>query len=380
MGQAELLSMIVPLWAVLMGVSPSGIGALIAAKSLLTLFLAIHGGAMMDRLGARRVMLFFAAFTGCVAALYPALPWFPLMILLQMLIGFSSNMSWIGAQTIIAQIGRGDPGKIGTFSFYARIGNIVAPLLMGMLWDAVGPMLSFLGITVWCSCLFFAISRLEKPATQTIERVTWRDVLPRLSDYTGSVKLIVLPVVAFTLAISFTRHSTSAAEHSFLIVYLREAGFLGTMIGAMFSAAEICNGLGSLLSGRVAKHFPMTWLMLGFTMLSILLLALTPLTGGVYALLALSHALRRGFEGIVQPLMFSLQARAVSRDLQGAVVGLRVTNNRLSSVITPLIMGLIVEFFGLANGFYAMGALLLAGCCALAIAVARSPALRTGEI
>ena len=108
--------------------------------------------------------------------------------------------------------------------------------------------------------------------------------------------------------------------------------------------------------------------------------ALTPLTGGVYALLALSHALRRGFEGIVQPLMFSLQARAVSRDLQGAVVGLRVTNNRLSSVITPLIMGLIVEFFGLANGFYAMGALLLAGCCALAIAVARSPALRTGEI
>ena len=120
MGQAELLSMIVPLWAVLVGVSPSGIGALIAAQSMLTLFLAIHGGALMDRLGVRRVMLFFAAFTGCVAALYPALPWFPLMILLQMLIGFSSNMSWIGAQTIIAQIGRGDPAKIGTFSFYAR--------------------------------------------------------------------------------------------------------------------------------------------------------------------------------------------------------------------------------------------------------------------
>ena len=106
----------------------------------------------------------------------------------------------------------------------------------------------------------------------------------------------------------------------------------------------------------------------------------TTLGSGVYALLALSHALRRGFEGIVQPLMFSLQARAVSRDLQGAVVGLRVTNNRLSSVVTPVIMGLIVEFFGLANGFYAMGALLLLGCCALAVATARSPTLRTGEI
>jgi hypothetical protein len=45
-----------------------------------------------------------------------------------------------------------------------------------------------------------------------------------------------------------------------------------------------------------------------------------------------------------------------------------------------MIMGVIVEYFGLANGFYAMGALLLLGCVLLAIAVARSPTLRNGEI
>ena len=38
-------------------------------------------------------------------------------------------------------------------------------------------------------------------------------------------------------------------------------------------------------------------------------------------------------------------------------------------------MGLIVEWFGLSNGFVVVGAILLVGCAALAVAVARSPSL-----
>ena len=381
MGQAEMLTMVVPLWALLQGASPAQIGALVSARSLLTFFLAIHGGALMDRLGVRRVMMFFAIATACLAAIYPWTPWFAVMILLQMLIGFASNMGWIGAQTIISQISGGDPGKIGVFSFWTRIGNITAPIIMGLLWDYTGPSISFLGVSIWACCLFVAISRLEKPpATETFGgRVRWRDAIPRLSDYTGSFGLIVMPAVAFTLAISFTRHATNAAESSFLIVYLREFGFAGTMIGIMFAVAEIFNGLGSLASGRIARWFPIPWVMIGLTFASIVLLGITPLLGGVFLLLAVAHSLRRCFEGIVQPLMFSMQALSVPREVQGSMVGLRVTNNRLSSIITPFVMGLIVQFFGLANGFFVMGVLLATGCLVLALAVARSPALRRGQ-
>ncbi len=377
MGQAELLTMVVPLWAVLQGASPTEIGTLVGAKSLLTFFLAIHGGSLMDRLGTRRVMLFFAVATGGLAALYPFLPWFPVMVALQMLIGFAGNMMWIGAQTIISQVTRGDPGQIGKFSFFSRIGTVIAPVLMGVLWDFAGPMVSFLGVTAWCCFMFFAVSRIEnpQPVSALVGRVTWRDILPRLQDYTGSIKLIVIPAVAFTLAVSFMRHATNGVENSFFIVYLRDVGFAGTMIGIMFSMAEIVNGLGSLASGRLARFVPIPWLMVGFTMASIVLLAITPLLGGVFALLAVAHALRRCFEGIVQPLVFSLQARAVPRHLQGSVVGLRVTGNRLSSIITPVVMGLIVEGFGIADGFIVMGAILLLACCGLAFAVARAPGL-----
>lgn len=377
MGQAELLTMVIPLWAVLQGASPTEIGTLVGARSLLTFFLAIHGGALMDRIGTRRVMMFFACATGVLAAVYPFLPWFPAMVALQTLIGFAGNMAWIGAQTIIAQVTGGDPGQIGRFSFFARLGNVIAPLLMGFLWDVAGPTLSFLGVTVWSVILFLVVSRIQNPqTTHKTGDISWRDVLPKLSDYTGSLKLIVIPAVALTLAVSFMRHATNGVENSFFIVYLREIGFAGLLIGSLFSIAEVVNGLASLVSGRVARWMPIPWIMVGFTALAIVLLVITPLLGGVFALLAVAHSLRRAFEGIVQPLMFSLQARAVERNQHGSIVGLRVTNNRLSSIITPILMGVIVDHFGIADGFIVMGGILLTACAVLAWAIARSPSLR----
>lgn len=377
MGQSEMLTMVVPLWAVYQGVPAAGIGILIGAKSLLTFFLAIHGGALVDRLGARRVMLFFAVTMGSLAALYPAMPWFPAMVGLQMLIGYAGNMAWIGAQTIVAQVARGDPGEIGRFSFFARIGNVVAPVMMGALWDIGGPTVSFFGVGVWSVCLFAAVYSLPRPAQgQPGKDFVWRDLLPRVKDYTGSLGLIVIPAVAFTLAISFMRHATNGVENSFLIVYLRDLSYAGTMIGILFSVAEVMNGFGSLTSGWFARRIPLPWLMVGFTGISIALLGATPLMGGIFVFIAIAHGLRRTFEGIVQPLMFSLQARSVSRDLQGSIVGLRVTNNRLSSILTPVIMGFIVEHFGIRDGFLVMSGGLLAVCALLAVVVARTPSLR----
>ena len=373
MGQSELLTMVIPLWALLQGASPAEIGMLVGSRSALTFFLAIHGGALLDRLGTRRVMLFFTAMTGLLAACYPFLPWLPVMVFLQIMIGYTSNMTWIGAQTIIAEVAEGDPGRIGQFSFYARIGNVIAPLLMGFLWDTAGPRLSFLGVACWSVTMFLSVSRIDAPKSGAgTGKVNWRDMLPKLSDYTGSLNLVFLPVVAFTLAISFTRHATNAAESSFLIVYLKQVGFAGTAIGTMFSIAEVVNGFGSLTSGRIARLFPMPLVMIILTAASIILLSLTPQMGGSFILLTIAHSLRRTFEGIVQPLMFSLQARAVPRNLQGSIVGLRVTNNRLASIVTPVVMGFIVEWFGLAAGFAAMGVILCTGCVALGVVVWRS--------
>lgn len=51
---------IVPLWVVGLDLSPFLLGIVLGCRPVASLFLSIHIGALMDKVGGRRVMLFFA--------------------------------------------------------------------------------------------------------------------------------------------------------------------------------------------------------------------------------------------------------------------------------------------------------------------------------
>ena len=102
--------------------------------------------------------------------------------------------------------------------------------------------------------------------------------------------------------------------------------------------------------------------MLSGTVLSILLIALTPLLGGMLALLLLFQLVRGWLEGVIQPFVLSVQARAAGRHQQGAVVGLRQTGQRLTSIVVPPVMGAIADRWGVSESFFILGALMLLLC------------------
>jgi sugar phosphate permease len=99
--------------------------------------------------------------------------------------------------------------------------------------------------------------------------------------------------------------------------------------------------------------------MLSGTAISILLIALTPLLGGILALLLLFQMVRGWLEGVIQPLVLSVQARAAGRHQQGAVVGLRQTGQRFTSIVVPPIMGTIADRFGVSASFLLIGGFML---------------------
>ena len=68
-------NVVVPLWALYLEPSAFAFGIVIGARSFLPFLFSIHGGVLMDRLGARQVMLFFAAIGLIVPILFPLLPW-----------------------------------------------------------------------------------------------------------------------------------------------------------------------------------------------------------------------------------------------------------------------------------------------------------------
>src|SRR5258708_23432555 len=91
--------------------------------------------------------------------------------------------------------------------------------------------------------------------------------------------------------------------------------------------------------------------MLSGTVISILLICVTPFLGGVYALLMAAQVVRGWLQGVVQPMMFSIQAKAVGPYRQGAVVGLRQTMNRLAAIVIPPSMGFIAAGWVLTASF-----------------------------
>ena len=89
------------------------------------------------------------------------------------------------------------------------------------------------------------------------------------------------------------------------------------------------------------------------------------------ALLLLFQVVRGWLEGVIQPLVLSVQARAAGRHQQGAVVGLRQTGQRFTSIVVPPITGAIADSSGVSESFLALGAFMLLLCIPMALIIRR---------
>jgi MFS family permease len=93
--------------------------------------------------------------------------------------------------------------------------------------------------------------------------------------------------------------------------------------------------------------------------------------------LLLAQVVRGWLEGVIQPLVLSVQARAVGRHQQGAVVGLSQTGQRLTSIAIPPLMGGIADRWRLSESFLVLGVLMLLLCVPLGLIVRRVGRLRS---
>ena len=385
MGYVDFYTFLIPLYGLSLGFDASEVGILVGARSVIAMFLAIHIGVLMDRFGTRKVTLFFVWTGMALAPLFPLVPWFWPLLLLQLINGAAVSFAWSGAQTLIAQLTDGDARYLGRFTFFARLGSTTAPILAGAVWDFGGAWPAYLVGTAWGGVL--TIAQLRAPEAEffapprydgTVSaRFRARDAWPRVSDYLNSIMLIAIPAIALSMAIMAMRNTTYSVQTSVYVVYLKQVGLVGTTIGILFAVAEIASGFGALFAGRAIRLGDAQRTMLGGTALSILLIAMTPLLGGIFALLLLFQVIRGWLEGVIQPLVLSVQARAVGRHQQGAVVGLRQTGQRLTSIMIPPLMGGIADRWGVSESFFILGALMLLLCAPLALIIRRNGQFRS---
>jgi hypothetical protein len=70
-------------------------------------------------------------------------------------------------------------------------------------------------------------------------------------------------------------------------------------------------------------------------------------------------------------VVLSVQARAAGRYQQGAVVGLRQTGQRLTSIVIPPAMGGITDRWGVSESFIILGSFMLLVCVPVALIIRR---------
>lgn len=381
-GVAMMLKVAIPLWAIHLDLSASQIGIVIGIAGLLPFLLSIHGGVLMDRLGTRRVTMAYAITTALLCPLYPVFPFFAAVVALQLITGLTSTMVWVGAQSLIIRFTRGQTRLIARFSVAARCGTLLGPVAIGAIWDLAGPWGAFLFAGASGGLVLIALTIVPETKERNGEqlepaRTRLRDLMPNWRDYAGAFGLLALPTVAFIVAMTVMRNSSTGIQTSFYIVYLKEIGYLGTLIGLLVGISEGAGMAGALMAGWWERFIRPHWVLIGFVAISLAFVSITPLLGGIFVLLVIA-TFGRGFaQGLTQPVMFGILGRAVDDTVQGMSIGLRTTFNRLASVIVPFAMGFVADSVGIENSFYVCGGVLIGMCAVVALLVRRIPDFRT---
>ena len=374
----DLVLVVLGLWLVELKTPLLMIGVLAGLRYVGPLLFAIHGGAMMDRIGTRRVLTFTALVMLVFPLFYPVAPWIIAIMALQLVCGLADSLGWVGAQTLTGQVLRGSPTYTGRLVFATRVGTFAGPPLAGGAWDIFGPWGGFAALSLWGGGLLYSVVALPKDALSVPTDLTQsiiRSIKPRLVDYVEAFKLFALPLMALVLAMTIIRQFGSGMQSAFYAVYLEGIGMPGTLIGVLVSANGLM-GIAALGSGPLLGRFKEFSLLVWCIIISIASIALVPFFTDFIPLF-IASSIRGAVMAISVVIIVSLIARTVGAAVQGRAMGLRTTCNQAANVSIPIIMGGLAHIWGLEIAFYIVGA---AGIAITLIAAGLARGIETPKI
>ncbi len=380
---------IVPLWAAIeLDASLLMVGIIIASRQLLPVTMSIHGGALLDRFGPRRVILVLGVLGACSTAMVPFFPFIWATILFQIIIGFCETTNWIGVQSAVGTLMKGNAVYAGRMTASARAGGFFGPVLVGVAYEAGGPIGGFVCFGAWALCGAIGAMFLPRHEGGAKDQVASRslsanaapavaieqerkDVLPSLSDYREAFRLLLIPAIALVIAATFMRQTGSGMQASFYGIWLKDLGYTATSIGLLIGIGNGVSALAALCIGPLTRRIADYWLLILAVGAAIIGVAATPLFE-TWVFLALAICVRGAGQGLNLPLMMSIASRSVAPRLQGRAAALRISFNRFGGMLFPVIMGALAEVIGLEYAFYAIGGIGIFLICGLSIWILRT--------
>jgi MFS family permease len=345
------------LYAVELGAQPLTVGFLAAMFSVFPMLLAVPAGRLADRIGAHWLLVSGATVAALGMILPYASPSLTTIFIAAALSGLQIVQYNVCLQNLVGLLS--DAGSrarnFSNYSLVGTIGDLVGPLIAGFAIDVVGH---------GAVCLGFALSWLA-PLAWLSYRGPRAEVLShgltQLADTRqrgGVGSLLAERDIARTLAVSSMLSTGTNLFKIYLPVYAHAVGLSASAIGLVLSISAAAEFVAQMMLPRIIKRSN-EQRVLAFTLcVGAASLALIPFLRSTQTLAFACFIFGMG-TGCGGPIINMLMFQNAPKGRSAESLGLKITVNHLTKVVSPVAFGVLGSAFGL-NPMFWLNALMLA--------------------
>ena len=357
--------LILPVLAGQIGLSYTQVGLLITVRSITLTLVNLPGGAIVDMVGRRGLLMALSLAWCCVPYFFLGLTSnYTLILVCSALMGVGNNL-WHPAA--ISDLAERYPTRRGwvlsIHALGANLGDLLGPLAVGFLLVSMAYTDVFVANLVpglLLAGLFFLWVRSESATEPGSERLSVRRYWEGVKALGRNGAVILLSIVGGIRAMTQTGLST------FIPFYLAGLGMSPALVGAYLAVVQGAGLIASPASGSLSDRFGrkpfVAGGMLAVSVIVVIFanLTLISLPGVDFVwLFVAALALIGFFLFALRPAMQAWTMDMVPREMGGTTVGLMFGSQSLFSAVSPAVGGVLADSYGLMATFYFIAATIL---------------------
>jgi len=347
--------MLVSLSALSIGVTPFEVGILAALFPVFPLLLAVYAGKTSDRIGVTKPIVAGSVIMAAGIAVPLLMDGLRGLFVCAVLVGLGHIFFHVSIHNLIGAFGGGEARtrNFATFSLGASLAAFFGPSIAGFSIDGLGfrPTHAILaGIS-----LAPALILLAHPA-----------IVPKRAPHAekesagGSLALLGIAGLRRTLIMSGVTLTGIELFTFYFPVYGRSIGLSASAIGIVMSSYAVAAFIVRMGMHTAARRMGETGVLTASLFIAGATFLMVPLVSQASLLALVAFLLGLGL-GCAQPLTILLTYNHAPAGRSGEALGMRLTVNKLTQILVPVIFGGMGSAFGLIPVFWANGAFLLAG-------------------
>jgi MFS family permease len=347
--------MVVSLSALSMGATPFQVGIIGALFAVFPLLLAVFAGKTSDRIGVRRPIAGGAVMMALGILVPLAVPGLLGLMACATLVGLGHIFFHVSIHNLIGAYGEGEARtrNFATFSLGASVSAFIGPALSGFSIDGLGfppTHVILAAISIVPAILIVSHPRLVPPRAPHAATDESRSSLALLR-IAGLRRTLVMSGVTLTGIELFT---------FYFPVYGRSIGLTASTIGLVMASYAVAAFIVRMGMHRAARTLGEIGVLTSSLFIAGVTYMMVPFVDKALLLALLAFLLGIGL-GCAQPLTILLTYNHAPEGRSGEALGMRLTVNKFTQILVPVLFGGLGSAFGLIPVFWANGAFLLAG-------------------